>query len=453
MESGFWCVPHRRRAAVQKSLAGVSIASAATAGATWLAACGLPGGQPAAKEAGPQTISFATDWSSGTRAEIMKQSLAVFAEKHPLIKVERTDIGDNYYDAITGRFAAGTQEDLIIFDGPQFGAFRELGAFEDLTPMFKAAKIDPQKMYTVIDPVYSVNGKIYATPFQLTLGDWYVNKTLFAQEGVAPPTEAWTWNEWADAARKLTKPDKNQFGLGPVLNTNLQVSMLPLLLSNGGHHISADFKQTQLLVPPSLDVIRWVADRHQRDRSWVGHDAKNVSFGNGNVAMAWGNTGGIGSSAGGNVQGLAGKFDWDLMPMPKAPGTGKSVTTFNIQPYTLSAKKGSSAGRVDAAFTFMLHLAGRDTQVLVAKIRGATPVLKELVGTTPYTDTPPASMNLVVKSAETAQHMRFFSGYLEWRDAYAGQLMDIWANKISADAGAQKANDAGNAVLARLAKK
>ena len=427
-------------------------ALASAAGAFGSAACQGPVGQAPKADATPQTVSFATDWSSGPRGDIMKQSLAMFAEKHPLIRVERTDItGDNYYDAVTGRFAAGTQEDLIIFDGPVFGAFQKTGAFEDLTPMFKAAKIDPQKTYTLLDPVFTVNGKMYGAPFQLTLGTWYVNKTLFAQEGVTLPTESWTWNECADAARKLTKPDKNQYGLGPVLGVNLQVSVLPLIISNGGHHVSADFKQTQMLAPQTLEVIRWVAERHQRDRSWVAPGTTGVNFANGNVAMACANTANIGNSSNGMVQSLSGKFEWDVMPMPKSPGTGKSVTTYNIQPYTLTSKKGSSARRPDAAFTLMLHLAGRETQQLVATGRGATPVLKELVGAKPYTDAPPASMHLIAKSSETAQHMRYFPGYLEWRDSYATQLLDVWTNKVSADVGAQKANDAGNVVLTKLA--
>lgn len=31
--------------------------------------------------------------------------------------------------------------------------------------------------------------------------------------------------------------------------------------------------------------------------------------------------------------------------------------------------------------------------------------------------------------------------------------MEIWSSQVSADVGAQKANDAGNAVLARLVRK
>lgn len=95
------------------------------------------------------------------------------------------------------------------------------------------------------------------------------------------PTEQWTWNEWADAARRLTKSDKNQYGIGPALAPNLQVSLLPMMGSNGGHHISADFKQTQMLAPVTLETIRWVSDRIQRDRAWVAPGVSGVSFAKG----------------------------------------------------------------------------------------------------------------------------------------------------------------------------
>ncbi|HVG97697.1 MAG TPA: extracellular solute-binding protein, partial [Chloroflexota bacterium] len=401
----------------------------------------------------PVTLSFGTDWSSGVRGDIMKQALALFAQQHPTVTLDRHDIGDDYFTRVAGDFAAGTQDDVTLFDGPQFDHFRKLGKFVDLTPLLKARRVDPAATHTRADPVYTPDGKRYAMPFQLTVGAWFVNKTLFRQEGLAPPTDAWTWNEWADAARRLTKADKNQWGLGPALNTNLQVSVLPLLISNGAHHVSEDGRQTTLTAPAALETIRWVADRVTRDQSWAAPGVAGVGFPSGNVAMAWGNTGSIGNSANGWVQSISDKFEWDVMPQPKAPKTGRSVTTFNEQPYVITTKDRGAAGRVEAGLSVLLHLAGKDVQSLIAAQRGSTPVLRELARTSPYLDAPPASMGVINRSLDTLAEIRFFAGYLEWRDAYAGALQEIWTGKIAPDAGAQKAVDAGNAALARQGAK
>jgi len=427
---------------------GVSLAPAII-----VAAC-APGASevPAASSTAPITISFGTDWLAGQRGDIMKQALELFKQKHPHITLQKNDITGEYFTQMTARFVSGTQDDVTIFDGVQFDHFRKLGKFVDLTPMLKAAKVDVNA-FTKMDSVYTPDGKRYALPFQLTIGAWYVNKTLFKQEGLALPNENWTWNDMADAARKLTKVDSNQWGLGPALNTNLQVSVLPLILSNNGHHISADLKQTSIMASPSLEVIRWVADRHQRDRTWVPPGVAGVGFTNGNVAMAWGNTASIGSSTAGFVQSLADKFEWDVMPQPKSPTTGKSINTFNEQPYVITTKDKGTAARLDASFAVLQHLSGKDVQMLIAKQRGSTPILKDLVRTSPHMDAPPASMNVLVKSLDNMSDMRFFDGYLEWRDAYAKELIEVWSSKVSADVGAQKANDAGNAVRAGLNRK
>ena len=426
-------------------LGALALAGAATP----LAACASGAAQIAPKAVNvPVTISFGTDWSSGPRGDIMKQALASFAQQRPTITVDRHDIGNDYYTKLAADFAAGTQDDVILFDGPVFDQFRKQNAFVDLTPLLKAAKVDVNS-YTRADPVFAPEGKRYALPFQLTYGIWLVNKTLFGQAGLKLPAESWTWNDWADAAKALTNPDKGQYGLGPTLNNNLQVSVLPLILSNGGHHISADFKQTMLAAPEATEAIRWVADRIVRERSWVPYGDKTGTFANGNVAMAFANTGAIGSSASGMVQSLRDKFDWDLMPQPKAPRAGKSLTNFNEQPHVLTAKQGGPAGRVDAGFALLLHMAGKDVQTLIARLRGSTPVLRELVNGSPYTDAPPATMSLVGRSIDSAVETRFFAGYLEWRDEYAKPLADIWSGKVSVETGVQQAVQAGNAVLAK----
>jgi ABC-type glycerol-3-phosphate transport system substrate-binding protein len=168
--------------------------------------------------------------------------------------------------------------------------------------------------------------------------------------------------------------------------------------------------------------------------------------------MAWGNTGSIGSSAAGYARTLADRFDWDLMPQPRAPRTGKSRTTFNQQPHAITVKQTGSAARPEGAFTFITFLADKDVQSIIAELRGSTPTLRQLVATAPYTNAPPPSMSLVNSLVESMDSNRYFPGYLEWRNAYATELIEIWSSKVAADVGAQKANAAGDAVLATLTR-
>jgi hypothetical protein len=221
-----------------------------------------------------------------------------------------------------------------------------------------------------------------------------------------------------------------------------------MIFSNGGHHIGADFKQTQMLNPATLETLRWAADRVTRDRTWVAPGISGVSFANGNVAMGWGNTGAIGS----DLLAIGGKFEWEIMPQPKAPKTDRRVATFNQSPNVLTNKPGGGSARIDAAFTLMTFMSGKEVQLLIAKDRGSTPALRELVTVAPYTDAPPGNMAAIGKQLDSVADLRFFPLYADWQNAYGGQLVEIWKGTVSVDAGAQKANDAGNAVLARASK-
>ncbi len=146
----------------RRSLVGTGISLAP---AVLVAAC-VPGAtEPqSAPSTAPITISFGTDWVAGARGDIMKQALEMFKQKHPTITLERHDIGGDYYTQITSGFASGTQDDVTIFDGPQFDTFRKIGKFVDLTPLLKAAKVDMNN-YTKLDPVYAPEGKRYGMPF------------------------------------------------------------------------------------------------------------------------------------------------------------------------------------------------------------------------------------------------------------------------------------------------
>ncbi|MBI3972311.1 MAG: extracellular solute-binding protein [Chloroflexi bacterium] len=433
----------------------------AAGGAASFAACRPPWTGPSdTPAAAPITVSYGTDWTvaggNQPRAEIMDKALTLFAQKYPNITLNTTDLaGGNYRDKLAAMFAAGTQDDVISPDVLSQAHYRDVGALVDLAPYVKTAKID-LKTFTYVDPVWSVGTKLYYLPFQVGGNTWYFNKTLFQRMGVPLPAESWTWTDWADSAKKLSKPSADEDGqaqYGLLINlANPQGTILPFLVANGGHHISADFKQTLLNTLESLEALRWVADRLLRDRSLAPPPAsggKRVNFDDGAVGMEVGGSKNIGA----RLTTLAGKFEWDLMHMPKSPRTGKRAAIFNQGPNGITVRPTGSTARVEAAFTVVQFLAGKDVQLLIARDRANTPALRELVTTSPFADPPPANMNVFAKMLDSVLDFRYFSLYGEFTAAYTAALNDIWNGKVSVETGAQQATAAGNAVLAKAGGK
>lgn len=60
---------------------------------------------------------------------------------------------------------------------------------------------------------YSPDGKLSVLPFNVSVSGWMYNKNIFEEEGVEEPTDDWTFNGMVEVAKKLTKPEKGQYGV------------------------------------------------------------------------------------------------------------------------------------------------------------------------------------------------------------------------------------------------
>src|SRR5215469_16869889 len=69
-----------------------------------------------------------------------------------------------------------------------------------------------QKVLTGERDVATVNGKVIGVPALVDNLAVVYNKTLFAQAGLKPPTQNWTWSQFVADAKRLTNPAKKQFG-------------------------------------------------------------------------------------------------------------------------------------------------------------------------------------------------------------------------------------------------
>lgn len=153
----------------------------------------------------PVTIKFHTH---GTEAQYnWKQTLEEFTKANPEIKVELVTLsekGDT--NEATKKLdlaaASGEQMDVLMFSDPASYAQRVgLGMVEPIDAFITKEGYKVAEEYKV-DTV--LNGKYYALPGKFN--PWYVilNKDHLKEAGLSVPTD-WTWDEFADYAKKLTK--------------------------------------------------------------------------------------------------------------------------------------------------------------------------------------------------------------------------------------------------------
>src|SRR4051812_48228868 len=281
----------RRRAVAAAGIgaAGVVVAACGGAGQTE---------KPAAGSTQPVKIVLSTDWTSDTRMAVMEQMKGEFMKAHPNVTVDvdyftsATNAGGSagtYSEKVIAALVANTPPDVVA----NFAYAPYVEQMADLT------KDAPAAGWKKADVVYDVknqevNGKLYMLAMSSSVSGWIYNKNLFQEAGLKEPTETWTLDDVLDAARKLTKPDKNQFGILAV--DGLWFGPLEVLWAAGAgstgptsaQMFDPDKKKSRLAEAGGLDVWQWWVDlvqKHQVSPSPNDARTKNVSFLNGNVAM------------------------------------------------------------------------------------------------------------------------------------------------------------------------
>ena len=125
-------------------------------------------------------------------------------------------------------------------NGPNIVKYVNAGIIEPLDSYIEKDNVDLANYPSAMINLYNVNGKQYGIPVDYdTIGVWY-NKTLFDAAGVEYPKDGWTWDEFVETAKKLTKADGSVYGVNA--DPNSQCGYYNTILESGGYIISDDKK-------------------------------------------------------------------------------------------------------------------------------------------------------------------------------------------------------------------
>jgi multiple sugar transport system substrate-binding protein len=417
------------------------------------AACGgATAGQGAPSPAtGPVTVRLATDWLSGPRGDTMQMAIPAFQQRRPDVKVAVEAITGEYFTAINTQLAAGTIQEVVLFEGNFFQSYKDQGAFTAIDTALKRQNVNMAD-YTIVPGIYQDKGKQYGMPFQLVVSGWYYNVDLFQERGLKLPDDTWTWDDVLAAAQALTVPDKGQYGIH-VSNSD-QFCWGPLLFSAGARWHNADKTKTLLADQGGLEAFQWTIDLIHRYR--VSPSPAQVN----EVRGSYGNpfqAGKIGllptaiSGSGGIARAVGDRFRWAMMPTPKHPKTRKAINVFNDQPNVLmnTAQKGNVTEQATALIIF---LAGEVVQGRIAVDRGSIPVLKKLQSSDVYLKGPPEQMRQVALNLGSAeiQTPGYIKGWEGWHEAYLQATEKAFTGEVAAQPALRNAVTAADAVLARF---
>lgn len=131
------------------------------------------------------------------------------------IKVEYRQIQfDDVVSEAMRAYSTGQAPDIIAVDNPEHALFASRGAFLDLTDLIEGSQVISTDNYFP-GPLASTiwDGKNYGIPKATNTIALYYNKDMFAAKGLDPDKPPQTWEAFVEAARTLTDPAANVYGL------------------------------------------------------------------------------------------------------------------------------------------------------------------------------------------------------------------------------------------------
>ncbi|SDW41557.1 sugar ABC transporter substrate-binding protein [Paenibacillus sp. CF384] len=150
--------------------------------------------------------------SSGAAVEEAKAEQAAidaFMKKNPNITVKYEPIpGDDATQKLLSSIAAGNAPDVFLIDSVLLPQFIDNNALLDLAPFTQTDTEFNKDVW--FENVYNIGvrgDKLYEFPRGFTPMVVYYNKDVFDKAGVAYPKDNWTWQDFLDTAKKLTKDE------------------------------------------------------------------------------------------------------------------------------------------------------------------------------------------------------------------------------------------------------
>jgi ABC-type glycerol-3-phosphate transport system substrate-binding protein len=156
------------------------------------------------------TLEYWTWNNEGDYVKVDEAAIARFEAVNPDIKVQVTYVPyADYMTKLKAALAAGQPPD--IFQVPWDSGFRDLADSGGLAPMGEILSTGFPPISQAAKDFVTLNGEVWALPFDLNTLQIAYNKTLFSELGLAPPA---TSDELKAIAAKLKEAGKFGIALG-----------------------------------------------------------------------------------------------------------------------------------------------------------------------------------------------------------------------------------------------
>lgn len=319
------------------------------------------------------TTTFTTDEQKQAfidafnQSELSKTIEVVFAEEPGGTAQEKDD-------ALLTNLIGGGDIDIFDANQAQYYNFATKGMYENISPYIEADGYDVSLLGENAIKNSEIDGNLYGLPIKQTRWLVYYNKDLFDEAGIPYPSDDWTWDEFRETAKTLTKGEgaDKQWGFTA---PDWTCSWAGIAAQKGVPFIKED-GTSNLDNPAFREALQFKYDLTMVDKSGPSR-AENVatqanytkSFCAGNVGMlVAGNwvPEAINTNLNGNFP-----FEYDMAELPHPEGV-QAGTTFGASEYVgINSKR--SEEQKKAAWEVLKFMAGPENGLVMTKAAGRLP--------------------------------------------------------------------------------
>jgi ABC-type glycerol-3-phosphate transport system substrate-binding protein len=436
--------------------AGATTAADTKPAATTAAGAATPAAAPA--KAGKVKVQFANDWNTLIRLDTVKLFEQKVEEQYPNIDLERLQIGaeagtaGDFRNIVITGIAANTAPEIIwgwvgiLVDFPDKMA--------DLTDAMKSLNFNIKDTLHVPENVM-VGDKLYALPANPQLGGWYYNKTMFDKAGVKVPDDTWTWDSVADAARKLTNPGANEYGI--FASNGEWGGWWDWVGSGGGFPFNKDGKTGFADADGPEAFERWINFIHKDKVSPSPAQAQAMTSATVTSVFASGKIGltpGLFQEAGREIDRIGNRFEWSMMLCPRNPKNQARAYWVASEDFVIPAQT-KQRGSFEAAAQASKVWFDDPVQGLIAERLPTLPAMVKWFKADSFLKPPPLNREMINKGLEDFnKHPLYSNGYRkgwgQWRTAYRAELDKAFAGETPPRDALKMAVEAGDKAIANV---
>lgn len=363
-------------------------------------------------------------WWNFSDSQSLQQLKSKFEEQNQDYELVFDQIPTKYADKIMAIIGGGGDQvpDVMMLAMDKIPIFAKAGAIQSLDGMMS----DDYKnsLYPVVFDAVKFDGKAYAAPRDITSFVMFCNKKMFDEANVPYPNEDWTWDEFLETAKKLTKYEGDKAVQWGYYFSKHDDSIYTWLIQNGASYTDADRKESVLSSPEAKEALQFLQDltyKHkvcptETEAKQFGTDVTSPFIAN-KAAMT---IGGLSMSVAYDKENI----EYVMVPLPKGK---KQATTAFVNSWAIP----KGAKDPEASWKVIEFFSSKEGQQIALDTGMGLPASKD-VDTTEFIGKRPDNKYLVDALSYSIPFQSLANG-AEYYDLVKKNLEFVWLNEKSVE--------------------